>query len=39
LIDQRQLRIAGSHTYGVCAIDYTEIVPIINASLKGAGGG
>jgi len=39
LIAERQLRIAASHTYGVCAIDYTEIVPIINASLKGAGGG
>jgi hypothetical protein len=39
LVENRQLRIAASHTYGVCAIDYTEIVPIINASLKGAGGG
>jgi hypothetical protein len=39
LVAERQLRIAASHTYGVAAIDYTEIVPIINASLKGAGGG
>jgi hypothetical protein len=39
LVENRQLRIAASHTYGVCAIDYTEVVPIINASLKGAGGG
>jgi hypothetical protein len=38
LVENRQLRIAASHTYGVCAIDYTEVVPIINASLKGAGG-
>jgi hypothetical protein len=39
LVENRQLRIAASHTYGVCAIDYTEVVPIINASVKGAGGG
>jgi len=28
LIATRQLRIAASHTYGVCAIDYTEVIPI-----------
>jgi hypothetical protein len=34
LIATRQLRIAASHTYGVCAIDYSEIVPICSASSK-----
>jgi hypothetical protein len=28
LIATRQLRIAASHTYGVAAIDYTEVMPI-----------
>lgn len=28
LIDMRQLRIAATHTYGVCAVDLSEVVPI-----------
>jgi len=32
LIASRQLRIAASHTYGVAAIDFTEVVPILTGS-------
>ena len=39
LIATRQLRIAASHTYGVCAIDLSEVMCINNASCPGAGGG
>ncbi len=39
LIENRQLRIAASHTYGVAALDYTEVVPIKTGSAPGAGGG
>jgi hypothetical protein len=39
LIKERQLRIAASHTYGVCAVDLTEVMCIKTGSCPGAGGG
>lgn len=39
LIATRQLRIAASHTYGVVAIDLSEVMCLNNASCPGAGGG
>lgn len=39
LIATRQLRIAASHTYGVCAVDLSEVVPIKCGSAPGVGGG
>jgi hypothetical protein len=38
LIAERQLRITGSHTYGVVAIDMTEVVPIQSLSDLGNNG-